>query len=326
MISMTLPVGMCPEIRADSERSYLGLGSLCQDVASRICAYLTPVDIQNALFSSRSVVVIKSGATLREFFLIRYFIKHLIESLGREISLQQQEKLETILSNIASRDFENLRILKQYIFDIKVCLIEIIKSLDEPKKEGLKKRVDLSYFFENIFELDRLDNEGHARLWDELIRKSKIDRAIEVLRLISFSSVDLKIWVRQMIGKLVTEKTVDKIDRIIKFATLIPVDELKSIAIEDASVLLRRLNKIEKAREVAELIVDEESKGYALKSICLGLLDQGNIEGAIDVASSIISEHYRNHSLSKIIEHLRSIGEVQKADEIAEEMLGEAWK
>jgi hypothetical protein len=33
---MTLPVGMRPEIRADSERSYLGLGSLCQDVASSI--------------------------------------------------------------------------------------------------------------------------------------------------------------------------------------------------------------------------------------------------------------------------------------------------
>jgi hypothetical protein len=133
---------------------------LPRDLIARMFSYLGKKDLQAGAFVNKRINVgAIVAANHKELASIKKFIESLIEKLDEERFPEQLEMLKGISQNISTQVqvFANLRLLKEYILDVKGQLVDVMKTVDD-----LSGDVDLPDFFEDIFKLVALEKRIDA--------------------------------------------------------------------------------------------------------------------------------------------------------------------
>ncbi len=313
------------------------LGIMPQHLISKVTSFLDKNSIQNiALLNNGICKSVKAAANFNESNLIKNFIQTLIQKLNVGIYPEQREQLVGIEQNIVLQNFANLRLLKEYILNVKEQIIGVIKTLDEETTNNLVNHVQPPNFFKNILELVALERQidaanfipdafdrSHALLGivKALVQADNIDRAIGVT--VSIPNENVRGRALQDIFKALTRAggiQADNIDRAFAVAELIPNARDRSHALQDISKVLTQAGNIDRAIDVATLINDEYVRGCVLQDIFKVLMQAGDIgiDKAIAIAISFHDEYMRWDALWIIHRALEKAGNIDKATAIAE--------
>ena len=285
-------------------------GLLPQELFDEIFSYLGKNDMQAAACVNRSLRGrIQEVANYNELASIKKFILVLIQKLNAEIFAVQRGLLVGISQNITFQEFKILRLLKEYILQVKVQLIEVIKTLDEETSNDLKPHLQFPHFMENIFELAKFERRiDVANLLPNVFLRAHSLENIS-LSLAYAGNIDRAIIVAQSIPREFNGESslVDislsliragNIDGAIIVAQSIASEFVRRRSLGNISKALAHAGNIDRAIIVAQSILDEIVGNRALGDISRALIQAGNIDGAIHVAQSIPDEHQRRDALN----------------------------
>jgi tetratricopeptide (TPR) repeat protein len=310
-------------------------------VTDCIASYLDRDEVRNlAEFSPSMKDRMLSYVDRTEFEKISRFVEDLLQNLDISRADQQDHKksLEAISSNFSSQAFHSFEEIEEAVSSAREQFVNILKTWDEQKVNGLEDHLDLPDSFEDIFNLlaferqiDEANLISNERVKGNTLRDiSKVlasrgyfEKAIAVVE--EISDEIFKSDVLRDIPKALTEA--GKFAQATAVAKEIPNRWAKSHALQDISKALRKQGKLDDALSVAEEISDERVKATELRAICNILIQEGKLDQAIKTAKSMkpdgSGKYYgmpvsKNRVLKAISRALTEAGKFDQATKIAE--------
>jgi hypothetical protein len=294
------------------------INTLPKELLAQIFSNLSKYDLQAVVGANRGMGSgVKAALNFNQPTSIKSFILSLFKRLNGETFSLQKESLIGIAENITPQNFDTLRLLKEYIWGVKVQLAGVIKTLDEGTANDLRDHIQPPDFLEDVFRLATFERQIDAAnliadpdsrgvalqdIYKALIQAGNIDRAIEVAS--SIPDKYARLSALRDISQALAQA--GNIDRALEVAMSIPNESAKSwYALRDISKALVQADNIDRALEVAMSIPNKSAVNWpALQDICGALIQAGNTEGALQVAMLIPNEDARWNALGDIYEPL----------------------